>query len=272
LTRPGEHVRAHRRPGDGAEADLRRGAPASEVPQESRDRYKQAQIDRRRFEPVWQLCQSFLQNRQWVGWDYHDRRIVELPNPDDRVRVTVNVLTQYLWTFLGKLTSDDLRPDVTFRRDDAISARTHGRRASRFEYGWDEESEGDQIVLETLMHMGAFGLGAIRVRPDPSFGEIVGHYPVDENGRMRVKDAEQFAGENYAGAGGHGFDTAPLREGRLALDALSPFNILPPPGVSNERDFPCVHVERPVSIASLRMIYGAAKARTSRRRRCARST
>jgi hypothetical protein len=57
-------------------------------------------------------------------------------------------------------------------------------------------------VLEALMHMGAFGLGAIRCRPDPSFGEIVGHYPIDENGRMRVKDAEQFAGENYAGAGG----------------------------------------------------------------------
>jgi hypothetical protein len=114
-------------------------------------------------------------------------------------------------------------------------------------------------VLETLMHMGAFGLGAIRCRPDPSYGEIVGHFPVDENGRMRIKDAEQFAGEAYAGAGGHGFDTAPLREGRLALDPLSPFNLLPPPGVANERDFPCLHVERPVAIASLRMIYGAAK-------------
>src|SRR4051812_2552904 len=113
----------------------------SEVPQESRDRYAQAQLDRRRFEPVWQLCQSFLQNRQWVGWDYHDRRIVELPNPDDRVRVTVNVLTQYLWTFLGKLTSDDLRPDITFRRDDAIS-RAYARQSRKsFEYGWDEESE-----------------------------------------------------------------------------------------------------------------------------------
>lgn len=229
----------------------------NEVPSEWRDRLQQARIDRRRFEPVWQLCQSFLQNRQWVGWDYHDRRIVQLPNPDDRVRVTVNVLTQYHWTFLGKLTSDDLRPDITFRRDDPIS-RAYARQARRsFEFGWDEESEGDAITLEALGSLSAFGLGAIRCRPDPAFGDLVGHFPVDETGRMRVKDGDAYAAENYAGAGGNGFDTAPLHAGRLALDPLNPFNILPPPGIAHERDFPWLIIERPIALSMLEMIYGA---------------
>lgn len=232
------------------------GVSLNEIPADVRDKLKQAQIDRRRFEPVWQLCQSFLQNRQWVGWDYHDRRIVQLPNPDDRVRVTVNVLTQYHWTFLGKLTSDDLKPDITFRRDDPIS-RAYARQARRsFEFGWDEESEGDDIVLEALGSLSAFGLGAIRCRPDPAFGELVGNFPVDGEGRMHVKDGDKFAADNYSGDGGPGFTTGPLHAGRLALDPLNPFNILPPPGIAHERDFPHVFVERPVAISQLEMIYG----------------
>ena len=54
----------------------------------------------------------------WVGWDLDSRRIVELPNPSNRVRHTVNVITGFFWTQQGKLTADDVRPDVTFRRED----------------------------------------------------------------------------------------------------------------------------------------------------------
>lgn len=224
---------------------------------EWKERYGNGTRDRRRLEPVWQICQSFIQNRQWIGWDFHERRVIQLPNPDDRERVTVNVLTQYLQTIIGKLTQDDFRPDLTFRRED-VEGMAFARQAQRaIEYAWDEELEADEVLMEAILKMTTFGTSGIRVKADPNYGPIIGDVPVGPDGRLifDATEARRYVAEAQQRGETVQFRTA--REGRMCWEALSPFNIVAPPGIENERNFPWIIFEKPVAIEDLRIAYGA---------------
>lgn len=229
-----------------------------------RQRHANASRDRRRYEPIWQLCQSFIQNRQWVGWDYQERRIVDLPNADDRERVTVNVLTQYLWTIVGKLTADDFRPDVTFRRGD-VDSQAYARQAQRaLEFAWDEELDADEEILDAIVKMCTFGTAGLRVKPDPGYGKVVGEYPIGEDGAPMFGD-DRHAYVAELAARGQQAELETFREGRLCLEGLSPFNLLPPPGIEKAKDFPWMLFERPVALDTLATYYPAAQALTEER-------
>ncbi len=222
-----------------------------------KQRHANAARDRRRYEPIWQVCQAFVQNRQWIGWDFRERRIVQLPNPSDRERVTVNVITQYLWTVYGKLTADDFRPDLTFRKDD-VEGQAYARQAQRsVEYGWDEEFEADESIMEAILKLCTFGTSGLQLIADPMYGPVIGDFPVDDSGRM-ILDLEQARAHVSAkAAAGETASFRTAREGRLCYRARSPFEILPPPGVENERDFPWIIFESPTTIDRVKAAYGA---------------
>lgn len=221
------------------------------------ERYKQSAEDRRRFEPVWQMCQAFTQGHQWVGWDTHSRRVVDLPNPKDRIRHTVDVITKHVWTQQGKLTSDDLRPDITFRRRDKVgrSYAMHSRLA--FEWGWDNEFEADQSYLAASLKRITYGLGFIRARFDPTYGEPTDMVPIDPATGQPVLDEDALGELEATGMlpSGQLPKFHQNHAGRIVWEPGGPFNTLPPPGIEHERFFPWLIIERPMAITELKMMY-----------------
>lgn len=227
---------------------------------EWRERYRQGLSDRKRFEPAWELCQAFIANRQWVGWHKNEQRIVEIPNPDDRERVTVNVLTQYLWTFVGKVTQDDLLPDITWRSQDVENRALARQARAATKYGWDEEWRADKRLLDIVRKTATFGTAAIRVVPEKDYGRPMGKRLLRPDTGEPVDDPEEANAllEQMLAEGRQGeFQT--IYDGRLRWEALSPQNIIVPPGIECEDDFPWIIVERPVLIKTLEALYPGAK-------------
>lgn len=230
------------------------GGPDAELLALCERRLAQAQSGRRRFERDWELCQAFLANRQWVGWDRETRRVVDLPNPERRERFTANVVTPYVWTMKGKIMVDDFKPDVQFAVAGEQAERIANVNRQALDYAWEEEFEADEAIDEAVMEMLAFGLGGLRVLPDRMYGPVYGTAPRDENGRILFEqEARDYMADQYAQGGQ--VRMTDLREGRVAWEPLSAWNFQVPPGVYHERRFPWLILEGPAPISFVESVY-----------------
>lgn len=223
-----------------------------------RQRAQDAQRKRRDYEKDWRLCHEYVANNQWVGWSREERRVIDLrtlADEKEREHFTSNVLTQYLWTMFGKLYGDDYKCNISLRVDDE-TGREYAQQAQRaWDLGWDEEWDGDRFMYEVLLGICTYGTVGGQVYLDPRQGKPVGPMPLDPTGRPVLDNPQAFVAEMMRQG-----QTAPIRdvrEGRICWQDLNPFNILPPPGVRRERDFPWLILCRPASIdAELRPLYG----------------
>lgn len=223
-----------------------------------RDRRTQAQQHRQQFEDVWRLCNEFLANKQWVGLNRQTRELVDLREREEelgREHYTINVLAQYFRAAVGRVYVGDFCPDFAFRRED-WTAQAVTRQANRaFRYCWDEELGADEVIFEVLSIMCGLGTAGMRCRFDKTLGRELGEVPTrdgepilnQEEARAHVADM-QMRGEQVS------FQTA--NEGKILWEELLPTNILPPPGVRRERDFPWLIIDRPVAVSAVKTQYG----------------
>lgn len=222
------------------------------------DRATQARKARRPYEAQWMTNQAFAAGKQWVVYQPREHRVLEDPKRkrQGRSMQTADVLTQYLWTAIGKLAADDFRPQLLFTNDNRERELYAQQANLAFGWGWDEEWQGDEILLDMLLTLAVFGTGAIRCRYDRQRGAMLGDVPhVDgkpitdpEQARRHVAEAKYY---------GDQIDLRPLREGAVTWEVLSPWNLLPQPGVEHERDFTWEIIVRPVAIETLKETYGA---------------
>lgn len=217
------------------------------------DRREQAARDRRRYEPVWALCQAFIANKQWVGWSKRDRRIVSEPNPGNRERHTVNVLTPYLMTNVGKFAGDDLRPQLLFRTEGKEQEMFARQANLSVEYAWDEELDADERLYEAIVRMCSFGIAGVQAMWTPDSGPLIAKDVPFRDGKPILDISQQM--QTVADAAPGSLEFRDVR-GRCEWRVWSPTNILPPPGVNHERDFPWLIIESPVSLEKLRMQFG----------------
>lgn len=235
------------------------------------ERESQARQDRANYEPAWALCQAFLANNQWVGWHKDEKRVVRLANPDNRERHTVNVLTPYVWTIAGEIMADDYHPDIRFRRDDYESQAYARQTQSAITYAADEEIKSEQQVLRAVMTMLCYGISGLRCYSDYDFaGGALYHLPVPREPYtpqnveapqtyqpgQPIRDLEaarSYVAESYAQ--GQDVEWQPEYEGKVRWKRYGPLNMLVPPGIENEDEFPWIIFEEPVSIARLQLRY-----------------
>lgn len=217
-----------------------------------RRRREQALHERRRYEPTWAVCESFLAGRQWVEWSSKRGsgagRVIAAANPQARERHTVNVITNYVQTLLGKLFVEDLRPTVIFTREDkeSQSISAHTRAMSR--YLWDVELQADLRLHESLLSMLTYGTSALRCYFDTTKGEEIGEFPVGPDGQP-IMDLEQArAYVLQAQEQGQQVQFIPVREGKVTWESLSPRQILVPPGLTGEDQFPWLMIEQAVPV------------------------
>lgn len=236
----------------------RRRSPSDPAPDPAMskilERRKQAINDRQRYEGDWHLCKSYLANKQWVGWDKRQNRILNEPNPAKRERHVVNVITQYYWTMAGKFATDNLLPQLFFREDDIQSVEFAAQAQRAMEYAWYEEIEAEERIFEAILKMVGYGTAGIQCRFDATQGRYKDSMPVRDG--QTIQDPEQartYMAEQHQQ--GQIPQLRPSYEGKLCWEPLSPFNILPPPGIENERNFPWLILERPVPIEKIRSMY-----------------
>lgn len=209
--------------------------------------------DRRRYEPTWHLCQSFLAGRQWVGWNNRTQRVVEIPNPQQRERHTTNVITPYHGTILGKLLGESLKPELAFTRTDSgrDSIAEHTGKVSRFI--WSSETDGDKRAYSFVHKELTYGTAGLRVYFDGSQGPQLGDLPVGPDGQVitDLVKARKFVAEMQAQGVQVQFQS--LYAGRTCWEVLSPFNILPPPGIEDPDFFPYLFIERPMAVEEAKL-------------------
>ena len=100
-----------------------------------------------------------------------------MPNPRKRERHTVNVLTQYVQTVMGKLYVEDLRPDLLFRRADQESESIASHTQAVAKFLWDSELDADKRLYDLVMKLACYGTGAMRCFYDGSQGREIAEVP-----------------------------------------------------------------------------------------------
>lgn len=224
------------------------------------ERLRQARSDRSRYEGTWSLCQHYLAGKQWVALTGgRDQRVVALAETDewrDRVRITVNVLTRYVWTAVGKIVSDELRPDFTFLAESTATKEYASQANAAWRFGYENEIEGDRQVKSAILKMLTYGTGALHARYDFGAGRVSATLPIGEDGQPLTYDMEEA---RAVVAAAHEQDvylpTRDLREGALCWDPYGPQNIFVPPGIDDEKNFPWLILGRTYDLDSLKLLY-----------------
>jgi hypothetical protein len=106
------------------------------------------------------------------------------------------------------------------------------------------------MVLHKML---TFGTSGGRCIFDRNQGKLLGQVPVGPDGRPILDPEQARAYVMQAAQQGQQAAFVPLREGRILWEPLSPFQILPPPGVETEEDFPWLVVERPMAVSTAKL-------------------
>ena len=227
---------------------------AEELTKPVRDEINAAREDRKRIEPIWHMNMAFAAGKFWLGWNRNTRELVFPPELVGRELYSADVITEYRTTALGELGSDDDRPELLLRRDDQLSEDYQAQLNRAVGWGWDYEWKGDDALEEARRLCLDMGTSAIRCRFDPTVGPVLSD-SVPHSGGIPIRDPEQ-AYEAMSNGPTSDIEMRPVQQGRITWDVLSPFNIIVPPGVPNERDFPWQCVVRPALLAAVKKEYG----------------
>lgn len=217
-----------------------------------------ARENRKQYERQWMVNQHMAAGKQWLKYSPRDHRVLE-QKTDDRGRplVTADVLDQYCGTVIGKITADDFRPELLLLHDDA-EAQLYGDQVNdAFGWCWDNEARGDHRLIALLrVLIKGTGSGAIRCRYDRTRGATIGEVP-HQDGKPVLDETRARDYVFARQAQGLSANLKTLHEGAVSWEVLSGWNLLPPPGVEDADDFPWEIIVRPVSLETLKVMYGA---------------
>lgn len=231
----------------------------AELTRPIKNRLRQARDARRALEPTWQSNLAFAAGKFHLKWDRDQRRLVFPPELYGKELYTADVITEYRTQALGELSTDDDRPQLLLRQDDAAGEDYQAQLNRAIGYGWDHEWEADQALEQADRFALDMGTSAIRCRFDPTLGkpleEDIPHYqgkPVFD-----PEQAMQLMGQYGEGGPVPGVTMKSINAGKIMWDPLSCFNLLVPPGIPDERRFPWEGVMFPALLDDVKEQYGA---------------
>jgi hypothetical protein len=232
--------------------------PATEIIGPIQKRIEQAKRDRARQEPVWHSNRAYAAGKYWLRWSRADRRLKLDPRDVQHglERTTVDILTQKLWTAIGQLAGVEERRQLLFRREDIPSEDFTKAANDALAYGWDNEWRAPEILASIKRKLVVDGTAAVQCYFDPTVGPELGEMPVGDD-QQPIADGQK-AREYVANKAEQG-QTASYRrvnQGRICWKPRSVFQIIVPPGIENEEDFPWEAIVEAVEIDKLIQRYG----------------
>lgn len=223
-----------------------------------RQRTQDAEQDRKRFEPTWHEALAFAAGKQWLMWDRTERRMI-MPRdlrPLASDLYTADRIGEYRMTALGEMAADSDRPELLLVRDDEWSEELQDALNRAVQFGWDHDWHGDDSLMDARRLVIDLGTAGVRCRFDPTKGPVQDDNVPHLNGKpiLDVNQAMQLMEQ------GAPLEFKPMREGRIVWEPLSPLNMLVPPGVPHERDFPWEVIVRPVLLEDVQAQFPEAAA------------
>ena len=220
-------------------------------------RIDQAKQDRGRFEPTWHQNRAFGAGKYWHKWSRSGHRLRLDPRDVEhgKERLTIDILTQNLWTALGQLAGAEQRRNLLFRREDIPSEEFTKTANSALAYGWDYEWRAADKLAQIKRKLIIDGTAAIQCYFDPTVGKELGEMPVKDG--QAVYDGEKARAYMAEEAvEGRRPQLRAIREGRICWHPRSVFALLVPPSVEDEELFPWEAIVEAVSIDKLIERYG----------------
>lgn len=229
---------------------------ADELAKDAKDAIKQGREARKGMEATWHSNLAFAAGKFWLKWNRQQRRLQEDPRMQGIELYTTDVITEYRTTALGELGSDDDRPELLLIRDDQPSEDFQEQLNKALGWGWDHEWKGDAALAEVRRLCIDLGTSAIRCRFDPTVGPVIAEDIPHQDGLPVLDPAQAMAAVVQAAATGRTLDFRAIQQGRITWEPLSPFNLIVPPGIPYEHDFPWECVVRPVLLSHVKAEYG----------------
>lgn len=227
---------------------------AEEATAKVRQAISDAREDRKQYEPTWHSNLAFAAGKFWLEWHRNLRRLTLPQELEGKELYTADVITEYRTTALGELSSEDDRPELLLIRDDAVAEDFQEQLNKAIGWGWDHEWRADEVLSEADRIVVDLGTSAIRPRWDATYGPVVSDSVPFYDGRPVTDEAQ--ARDLFAEGPRPDVEMRPVHQGRHTWEALSPFNLIVPPGIPHERDFPWECVVRPVLLDSVKAEYG----------------
>lgn len=235
-----------------------------ESPEETRrvwrERINEARADRKRFEPTWLSNLAFAMGKHNLLWSRQRQELVEDPRYQGSELYTADRITEYRNAALGELISDDDRPELliaTPEQDEADETLQEELNAA-LAHAWTHEAAADEALIDARRKVIDLGTAAIRVRFDPTVGPPKQEQVPFHNGAFEL-DIDKARALMAAGPRPD-VEMRTIREGRIRWEVLSPFNLLVPAGIENEKDFPWDIIVRPRPLDAVREEFGPAAA------------
>lgn len=221
-------------------------------------RLREARDARKPFEGTWQLSMALAAGKHWQTYDRMTRTLRRIQDADPRYQnrelYSADMVTEYRTTMLGELGSETDRPQLLLQHDDEHAEQYQAQANRALGYGWDYEWEGDEILSQVDRLIVDLGTAAVRCRFDPNVGPVVADNVPFQDGQPVLNPAE--ARSLLEGGPTGDVQMGAIRQGRIRWQPLSPFNILIPPGVPHERDFPWEATDVPTPLADVKDLYG----------------
>lgn len=245
-----------------------------------KERIDQAKRDRSRIEPVWHSNRAYGAGKHWLKWSRSDRRLRLDPRDvqEGAERYTVDILTQNIMTALGQMAGAEERRQLLFRREDIPSEDFTKAANDALAYGWEHEWRAPEKLNAIKRKLLVDGTAAIQCYYDPTVGKELGNMPLGDGEPFQVYGDEEGtppevvqsqAGQPIVdGLHARAFMQARtelgitpqmkhMREGRICWHPLSVFQLLVPPGIEDEQDFPWEAVIQAVQLDKLVERFGS---------------
>jgi hypothetical protein len=221
---------------------------------EVKDRITAGRDDRKRYEPTWHSNLAFASGKFWLKWNVNQRALVFPTELYGKELYSTDVITEYRTTALGELGGDDDRPQLLLRKNDQPSEDFQQVMNQALAWAWDYEIRSDDVLEEVRRMCLDLGTAGVRCRFDPTMGPVIAENVPHVDGVPILN--EEDAIKAMASGPTAQIEMKPIRQGRIVWEPLSPFNLIVPGGVPNERDFPWECVVRPVPLGSVKAEYG----------------
>lgn len=223
----------------------------------------------------WLSSSAFVAGKQWVQVDRLTRTLRDISEVDERYAdvdlVVADIIMERRGAALGELEQDSDRPEFLAPgdADQDVEEESVQKQVNRaLGHAWDYESDADAVIAQAYQYTVDYGVAAIRVKFDKyagrqkksSKGEPVSA-PIDIKTGQPIVDAEKARGYVAdTAAQGQTAKFTPVNDGRICLEAGSAFNLLTPPGIPHEKNFPWEVWKCAVPLQDVKDEFGAAAA------------
>lgn len=220
------------------------------------NRKKAAEDEMKAYLTQIRVNRMFYAGKQHLQLNERDGRVLERRTKNGVELLTSNFLDQYILTAIGRLSSNDYKPNFHVGQDDNAAHEEIAQLINMaFSWGWDNEWQGDRKTQEILRYLAIDGTVAVRTRYDRRYGEIIGDVPYKDGTPILDKEEAARYVASKAESGEYA-EYQTLREGKICWELIDATNMLPPPGVTDPYDFPWEIIRRPVSVAEVKNRYG----------------